>query len=80
MNKTLFITGATGFIGHETVIEAVKAGWQVKGLVHAKKHVDALREIGAIPCLPLGSDGDTSARGDKWPHRSTTNLPRQGRN
>jgi len=51
MNQILFITGATGFIGHETVIEGVKAGWQVKGLVHAEKHAEALRKIGATPVV-----------------------------
>jgi nucleoside-diphosphate-sugar epimerase len=51
MNKTLFITGATGFIGHETVVEGVKAGWQVKGLVHTEKHAEALRKLGATPVL-----------------------------
>lgn len=51
MNKTLFITGATGFIGHETVVEGVKAGWQVKGLVHDEKHTDALHNIGATPVV-----------------------------
>jgi hypothetical protein len=30
MNRTLFILGGTGFIGHETIIQALKVGWQVK--------------------------------------------------
>jgi nucleoside-diphosphate-sugar epimerase len=47
MNKTLFITGATGFIGHETVVEGVKAGWQVKGLIHSDRNAEALRKLGA---------------------------------
>src|ERR1700687_3046942 len=51
MNSTFFITGATGFIGHETVVEALKAGWQVKELVHSQRNVDALREIGAQPVV-----------------------------
>ena len=51
MNKTLFITGATGFIGDETVKEGVKTGWQVKGLVHAEKHVDTLCALGAQPVV-----------------------------
>jgi 2-alkyl-3-oxoalkanoate reductase len=51
MNQILFITGATGFIGHETVVEGVKAGWQVKGLVHAEKHAEALQKIGATPMV-----------------------------
>lgn len=28
MNKTLFILGGTGFIGHEVIIQAVQAGWR----------------------------------------------------
>src|SRR5437588_9204263 len=51
MNRTLFITGATGFIGHETVEEALKAGWQVKALVHSERNADALRKIGAQPVV-----------------------------
>ena len=37
MKRTLFITGAAGFIGHETCKEAVKAGWQVTALVHSEQ-------------------------------------------
>src|SRR5947209_6418144 len=51
MNKILFITGAAGFIGHETVVEALKAGWQVKGLVHSERNADALRKLGAQPVV-----------------------------
>jgi 2-alkyl-3-oxoalkanoate reductase len=51
MNKTLFITGATGFIGKETVVEAVKAGWQVKGLVHSERNADTLHNTGASPVV-----------------------------
>ena len=49
--KTLFITGAAGFIGHETAKEAVKAGWQVTALVHAGKSAESLRQIGARPIV-----------------------------
>ena len=51
MKKTLFMTGAAGFIGHETAKEAVKAGWQVTALVHSVKSAIALREIGARPVV-----------------------------
>ena len=51
MKRTLFITGAAGFIGHETAKEAVKAGWQVTALVHAGKSAASLREIGARPVV-----------------------------
>ena len=49
MNKTLFILGGTGFIGHETVIQAVQAGWQVKALVRSEEGANKLRQIGAHP-------------------------------
>lgn len=51
MNKTLFITGATGFIGYETVVDALKAGWQVKALVHSERNADALRKSSAQPVV-----------------------------
>lgn len=35
--RTLFILGGSGFIGHETVVEAIKAGWQVKAVVRTAK-------------------------------------------
>ncbi len=49
--STLFILGGAGFIGHETVTEAVKAGWQVKAVVRSEKKAEALRQIGAQPVL-----------------------------
>jgi nucleoside-diphosphate-sugar epimerase len=51
MKNTLFMTGAAGFIGHETAKEAVKAGWQVIALVHSDKSAESLREIGARPVV-----------------------------
>ena len=51
MKRTLFITGAAGFIGHETAKEAVKAGWQVTALVHSVKSAETLRQIGARPVV-----------------------------
>jgi nucleoside-diphosphate-sugar epimerase len=51
MKKTLFLTGATGFIGHETAQEAVKAGWQVTALVHSLQSAATLRQIGARPIV-----------------------------
>ena len=51
MKRTLFITGAAGFIGHETCKEAVKAGWQVTALVHSVQSAETLREIGARPVV-----------------------------
>jgi len=51
MKNTLFMTGAAGFIGHETAKEAVKAGWQVTALVHSGKSAETLRQIGARPVV-----------------------------
>src|SRR6516164_1316113 len=51
MKRTLFMTGAAGFIGHETAKKAVKAGWQVTALVHSGKSAGSLSEIGARPVV-----------------------------
>ncbi len=51
MQKTLFILGGTGFIGHETVTQAVQAGWQVKALVRSEEGAQRLRQAGAQPVL-----------------------------
>lgn len=51
MNRILFVTGGAGFIGHETVVQAVKAGWQVKALVHSQNNAEKLRELGAQPVV-----------------------------
>jgi len=51
MNKTLFILGGTGFIGHATVIQAVQAGWQVKALVRSEEGANKLRQVGAHPVI-----------------------------
>ncbi len=60
MNRTLFILGGAGFIGKETVTEAVKAGWQVKAVARSEKSAEELRHIGATPVL-----GDTT-RPEEW--------------
>ncbi|HEX2915774.1 MAG TPA: DUF1731 domain-containing protein [Chloroflexia bacterium] len=44
---TLFILGGTGFIGQETVAEALKAGWEVKALVRSPEKAGRLAQIGA---------------------------------
>ena len=49
MNKSMFILGGTGFIGHEVVIQGVDAGWQVKALVRSEEGADRMRRIGALP-------------------------------
>ncbi len=47
MNKTMFVLGGTGFIGHEVVIQAVQAEWQVKALVRSEEGATKLRQVGA---------------------------------
>jgi 2-alkyl-3-oxoalkanoate reductase len=51
MNRTIFILGGTGFIGHEVVIQAVQAGWHVKALVRSEEGANKLRQSGAYPVV-----------------------------
>lgn len=51
MNKMMFVLGGTGFIGYETVLQAVQAGWQVKALVRSEEGATRLRQAGAHPVL-----------------------------
>ena len=51
MNKTMFILGGTGFIGHEVVIQALEAGWHVKALVRSEERAGKVRQMGALPVL-----------------------------
>lgn len=51
MQKTVFILGGTGFIGHEAVMQAIQAGWQVKALVRSEEGAQLLRQAGAQPVL-----------------------------
>ena len=51
MNKTLFILGGTGFIGHEVVIQAMQAGWHLKALVRSEEGANKLQQVGAHPVV-----------------------------
>ena len=51
VDETMFILGGTGFIGHEVVIRAADAGWQVKALVRSEQGANAMRQIGALPVV-----------------------------
>jgi NADPH:quinone reductase-like Zn-dependent oxidoreductase len=51
MNRTLFILGGTGFIGYETIIQALKAGWQVKALARSEEGAKKMQQMGAQPVL-----------------------------
>jgi len=60
MTRTLFILGATGFIGRATVSAAIAAGWKVTALARSDEGAARLRAAGARPVL-----GDV-ARPDAW--------------
>src|SRR5215472_4331386 len=51
LNRTLFILGGTGFIGHEAIIQALKAEWQVKALTRSEEGTQKLRQMGAQPVI-----------------------------
>ncbi len=53
MNKTMFVLGGTGFIGHEVVVQAGsgQAEWQVKALVRSEEGANTLRQVGAHPIM-----------------------------
>lgn len=47
MARSIFILGGTGFIGSEVVAEALRAGFEVKGLARSAESGAKLRELGA---------------------------------
>ena len=51
MNRTLFILGGTGFVGHETIIQALNAEWQVKTLTRSEEGAKQMRQMGAQPVM-----------------------------
>lgn len=51
MTRTLFILGATGFIGRATVASAIEAGWRVTALARSDEGAARLRTAGARPVL-----------------------------
>ncbi len=56
--KQMFILGGTGFIGSETVREAVASGWKVVALVRREADAAALRALGAVPVLGTAQEVD----------------------
>jgi len=60
MTRTLFILGATGFIGRATLSTAIESGWKVIALARSDEGAARLRAAGAHPVL-----GDV-ARPDAW--------------
>ncbi len=55
MHKTMFVLGGTGFIGHEVVVQAGQAEWQVKALVRSEEGANKLRQVGAIPSWAIST-------------------------
>jgi uncharacterized protein YbjT (DUF2867 family) len=47
----LFILGGTGFVGAETIREAVARGWEVRALARSEEKAERLRALGAFPVL-----------------------------
>jgi uncharacterized protein YbjT (DUF2867 family) len=56
MKKTMFVLGATGFVGSEVVREALGSGWTVKALARSQRSSDKLASLGATPILGDASD------------------------
>jgi nucleoside-diphosphate-sugar epimerase len=59
MKKTMFVLGATGFVGSEVVREALKAGWAVKALARSQKASDRVAGLGSMPILGDASDASS---------------------
>ena len=51
MKKTMFILGATGFVGSEVVRVALAFNWNVKALVRSQEAFDKLRGLGVSSVL-----------------------------
>ena len=51
MNKTQFLLGGTGFIGHEVVIQALQSGWHVKARVRSEGGENLVQQAGAHPVV-----------------------------
>ena len=49
MNKTMFILGATGFIGRATIQAAQRAGWQIRSLARSAENEKSLLDLGVQP-------------------------------
>lgn len=48
-NQRMFVVGGTGFVGTETIREAIARGWEVKALARSEQSAERLRLLGAIP-------------------------------
>src|SRR5262245_14346884 len=57
---TVFLTGATGFVGHHVARSLVEQGWSVRALVRGD--ASRLERLGKLPLVPVA--GDLSASTD----------------
>src|SRR5215471_16497053 len=51
MNKTMFVLGASGFVGMELVRVAISEGWTVKALARSQRSYDQLKSLGAVAIM-----------------------------
>lgn len=59
---TIFITGASGYIGGSIAERLVKTGTRVRGLVRTKENADALSKLGVEPVIGDLNDTDLLIR------------------
>ena len=60
--KTIFITGASGYIGGSIAQKLIKTGMRVRGLVRTKENADALSKLGVEPVVGDLNDTDLLIR------------------
>jgi nucleoside-diphosphate-sugar epimerase len=59
---TIFITGASGYIGGSVAQKLIKTGLRVRGLVRTKENADALSKLGVEPVVGDLNDADLLIR------------------
>ncbi len=60
--QTIFITGASGYIGGSVAQKLIKTGLRVRGLVRTKENADALSKLGVEPVVGDLNDADLLTR------------------
>lgn len=51
MTKKIFLTGGSGFVGHNMIPELIKAGYDVMALTRSTKSADKVKALGATPVM-----------------------------
>jgi nucleoside-diphosphate-sugar epimerase len=59
---TIFITGATGYIGGSVAQKLVRIGYRVRGLVRSKENADLISQLGIEPVISDLNDTDLLIR------------------